>query len=55
MTYYHIQYYTQDGRLWSWITQNKNGSDQTAAASGLNELPNAPDFRAVIVTPTYVH
>lgn len=55
MTYYHIQYYTADGREYSWALWNKNGSEQTAAASVLSELPNAHDIRAVIVTPTYVH
>jgi hypothetical protein len=55
MTLYFVQCYTEDGRLWSWIQANKGWSDQTAAASILDQVPNAQHVRALIVTPTYVH
>ena len=54
MTYYTVKYYSADGSEFSWCLWNKNGSDQTAAASVLAQLPNTNTL-PVIVNRTYVH
>lgn len=55
MTFYFVRCYTEDGRLWSWIQANKGGSEQTAAASILDQVPSAQHVRPLIVTTTYIH
>jgi hypothetical protein len=54
MTAYLIQFYTRDGRLWSWQRVGTNGTENGAAESAFAELPTQ-DYLPVVVTVGYIH